>query len=365
MTETKIKLVRHREKAKELVDLFRASFGHDMSVELWDWKYIQHPLASGDPEIIVAMDNGKIVGARPLLLAEMWLKDEKTKVAQPCDTMVHPEYQRQGILSRMNQFAIEHFREDGYALFYNFPNMQSYPGYLKLGWRKVSLAENLFQVINPQIVLDYKLGRRFLVKGLGLLYNAISKTGKHRSLVVTLPNNYQTEVVDQFVDELKQDYLRDKSAIELDRSEDYLRWRFDQHPENSYKYILARKDNRLCGYGVVSTEDMGRGLIRGRVIDYLVEEGNIEGFRVIMDACLNELRKRKCSFISVSLFGNPRFSQELIDSFGFKSSQRLPYRRFFEEGNFVVRQVSDWVMEKTDIYDREKWNVTDAYRDST
>jgi GNAT superfamily N-acetyltransferase len=225
-----IRLLKHREKREELLDLFLASFGHNMSAELWDWKYLQNPLASADPEVIVAIDNGKIVGARPFLLAEMWLKDEKVKVAQPCDTMVHPEHRREGIFSRMNQFAIEYLKRDGYAFFYNFPGPMSRPGYLKQDWKIVAVTETLYRFDNPQKVISYKLKNKFLGTSLGFFYDKLLNT---RGKVSALSSSFQIEVFNHFPYELKQvDTLRDKSAIELARGESYLRWRFDQHPEH-------------------------------------------------------------------------------------------------------------------------------------
>ena len=110
----KIELIRHRTRIEELLDLFQVSFGHDMSAELWNWKYFLNPLVSADPVIIVAISKGKIVGARPLLPAEIWIGDEKTKAAQPCDTMVHPEHRREGIFYQMNVWRVQSLQTTGY-----------------------------------------------------------------------------------------------------------------------------------------------------------------------------------------------------------------------------------------------------------
>jgi len=72
--EVEIKLVRHRQAEKELVDLFQASFKLDKSHEIWRWKYTENPLASEDPDIIVAACDGKIVGARPFVVLEFWIR---------------------------------------------------------------------------------------------------------------------------------------------------------------------------------------------------------------------------------------------------------------------------------------------------
>ncbi len=57
-----IRLAKHFEEKEKLLNLFQASFGFSISMEHWDWKHLQNPLASSDPEVIVAVDNGKIIG---------------------------------------------------------------------------------------------------------------------------------------------------------------------------------------------------------------------------------------------------------------------------------------------------------------
>ena len=358
-----IKLVKHQGKKEELLDLYRVCFGFSMSAELWDWKYIQNPLSSTDPEIIVAIANGKIVGARPLLLAEMWLRDEIVKTVQPCDTMVHPEHRREGIFSQMNQFALEYAREKDYAFFYNFPNQMSGPGNLKQGWKIVSVAEHLHQLTNPKRVISYKLKNRPLGTVAGFFYDKIIKA---RPKVTSVSSSLQIKVSDQFTDELKSvDILSNKSIINLVRSESYLRWRFDQHPEYSYKYIMVKRGEDLCGYAAVSVQKRLSGLIYGTIIDYVVKDKDIDCFMVLMNACLIELDKFKCDLITVCAFTQPIFQEKLLKHFGFKSPIKFPYNKVLSKNYFVVRETKEDILKKIDIYNKENWQVTYAYMDTT
>jgi predicted N-acetyltransferase YhbS len=112
-----IRLVKHSEEKEQLLDLFRASFGHSRRAELWDWKYIQNPLATPDPEVIVSLDNGRIVGAWPFRPLEIWLGNGKARAALGSDAMVHPEHQRKGINTRMYEYGMEYLKQNGYALY--------------------------------------------------------------------------------------------------------------------------------------------------------------------------------------------------------------------------------------------------------
>ena len=358
-----IKLERHRERILELLDLFQLSFGLNISTELWHWKYLQNPLAAADPLVIVALDSGKIVGARPFLLSEMWLKDEKVKAAQPCDTIVHPEHRHKGILDRMNQFAIDYFKENGYALFYNFPNSRSLGGYLKQGWRIVSRTEGLCRFAHPQRLISHKLKTRLGGYVLGFFYDKLLNTRIGEGSLSS--SFFQFEVSDRFIDELKKvDTLRDKTAIDLVRDESYLRWRFDQHPEHKYKYIMVRKGKELWGYAVVNWQEQSNGLVYGMIVDYLVRDNDIECFRILMNESLNELEKLKCDLVFVWAFSQPRFREELLRHFSFKSPLKFPYGRLLGKSYFVAREIDERVPGKIDVYNGGNWRVTHAYHDT-
>ena len=358
-----IKLVKHSEEKGQLLDLFRASFGHGVSEEYWNWKYLQNSLASTDPEVIVASDNGRIVGARPFLLADMWLQDEKGKTAQHCDTMVHPEYQGKGIFNRMGQFSIEYLKENGYVLSYGFPGPMSRTGFLKQGWRVVVQKETMLRVLDPRKLIEYKLSNKLLGNGLGFLYSTLLNTSLKELPQTSTP--FQVEVFDRFSDELKGiDTLRDISGIDLVRDENYLRWRFDKHPVGNYRYIIAKRDEELWGYAVIDSREGDNNLVYGFIIDYLVKHGDVACFQMLIGECLKELAKSRCDIVTAWMFGNSEFKKQLLKRFNFKSSLQFPYNRVFSYGYMDAIRVNEHRTAKVDIYDKENWRVTYAYADT-
>lgn len=82
----------------------------------------------GRSVLAVVYDLDKPVAARAL-----WRNDLEQKQAyQPVDTCVLPSYQGRGIFREMTQKALEFLPTD--TAIYNFPNHQSRPAYLKIGW---------------------------------------------------------------------------------------------------------------------------------------------------------------------------------------------------------------------------------------
>ena len=362
-----IELAKHRQRRDELLDLFRLSFGHDMSAELWDWKYLRNPLTTAEPEVIVALDSGKIVGARPLLFDRMWLGNKKIKVAQTGDVMVHHHYRRQGIYSQMNEFALNYCKANGYSLLYSFPSRITLQVNLKQGWEIVTEVETLFQTVNSQKLLAHKLKSRLLGNISGYFYdNLFSTKIKNTKQITPLSDSLQVSSFDRFDDNLSAvDTLRDNSRIDLVRDETCLKWRFDQHPEHKYKYITVQRDEHLCGFAVISAQEIPSGLIDGKIVDFLVKDGDVDYFRLLINECLNDLRELECDLISIWVFTQPHLRRELFKHYDFKSSTKFPYNAFFGKCYFAAQEIDDRATEKIDIYDKNNWRVSNAYLDTT
>lgn len=355
-----VALVKHSDGMEQLVDLFRTCFNIDMTADIWAWEYLRNPLS--DPEVIVAVENGRIVGARPFTYVEMWLGNERVKAALHCDTMVHPDYQRRGIFNSMGQFSIPYLKERGYALSYGFPGPMSRPGYLRQGWKVVVQTETVFRLMNPQRVMSYKSGSSLVGGGLGFLYDRILNAKTRETSAVSSP--FDVRISDSFTDELEGlDALRGKKAIDLVRSERYIRWRFDENPEHDYTYVLAKKGGELWGYAVVSSEGSPGGLVCGTIVDYLVKNNDISCFHMLISACMEQLERQGCDIAITWVFTETEFRDHLFKHLRFKSPFKFPYNRFFGYGHLDAIRLDEEVAEAVDVYHKDSWRVTRAFSD--
>jgi len=357
-----IQLVKYRQVEAELLDLFRLSFGHDITPELWNWKHTGNYITSGDPEVIVAMDGDKMVGARPFIFIDVWLGNQKGIAAQHCDTMVHPEYQRQGLFNLMGQFSLQYLKENGCLLSYGYANLLSRSGFLKQGYRIIGTIEIMFRLLKPEKIISRKLKSKFLGSVAGLFYDKLLV--KKPKKISGLSHPFQVYVADQFIEELRQvDTLRDEKAIDLARSERLLKWRYDGHPDYKYKYIAVTREGVLSGYAVISARKEGNRLTQGLIVDYLVKNNDTTCFQVLLDSCLIEFEKSECDYASVLMISKSNPIRELFTRSGFKSSFGFPYKIFFEHGYLDAIQIQEQMIENIDIYDQENWRLSYAFSD--
>jgi GNAT superfamily N-acetyltransferase len=101
----------------------------------FEWKHRDN--AFGESPAWVAVDGDRIVGLRILMRWEFDRRGDAVRAVRAVDTATHPEYQGQGIFSRLTRAALEDLEREGVEFVFNTPNDKSRPGYLKMGWREV------------------------------------------------------------------------------------------------------------------------------------------------------------------------------------------------------------------------------------
>lgn len=358
-----IALVKHSDRMRQLVNLFSAAFRREMSEELWRWKYVQNPLSSLDSEVVVALDGAEIVGARPFMIAKMWLGDKEAKVAQHCDTMVHPNYQRRGIFNKMGKFSLSYLRDRGFALSYGFPGPLSRRGFLSQGYQVLVTKETVFRVINANRLFSSQVENRLLGKSIAFFYNGFEKFKRKNQPKRT--DLFQFEVREKVNGEMEEVYsLRGKSKIDLVREKNYLQWRFDCQPEHKYTYVLLKSNNRLVGYAVLSVQKRVRDLLFGTIVDHVVSGSDASCYQALMAKCIEILGKQECDILVISAIGEPELKKVMMKKFGFNSSSGFPYNRFFPYDYMDVLRMGTGLL-GFDVYDKENWRVTHAFQDAT
>ena len=106
-----------------------AVFKGNYTKEFFLKKYVNNIF--GRSVVVVVYLDGKPVAARGL-----WRNDIEGKEAyQPGDTCVTEICRGKGIFTEMTKRSVAMLPSD--AVVYNFPNQNSYPGYIKMGWRLV------------------------------------------------------------------------------------------------------------------------------------------------------------------------------------------------------------------------------------
>lgn len=136
----------------EIIELLKVSLGESLipkSEALWNWKHVQNPF--GKSPVLIAEENGQILGVRAFLMWEFFQKGKIVKSCRAVDTATHPEHQGKGIFKKLTMEMIEEIKKEGMVSVFNTPNTKSTPGYLKMGWEKWG---------NLPLKLDFHVGKK-------------------------------------------------------------------------------------------------------------------------------------------------------------------------------------------------------------
>ena len=139
-----IKIREYREgDEKQILNLRQTVFGDLDPVRLkkstWLWQFRHNP--AGEAFCALAEDHGIVVGQYTVIPTRFSVQGDETLFAFSCDTMIHPEYRKQGMftaLARKVYRLIE--SRHGINTVWGFPNEISLPGFTRsLNWKLLTV----------------------------------------------------------------------------------------------------------------------------------------------------------------------------------------------------------------------------------
>lgn len=236
------------------LSLYETVFDRERSTAWFRWKYEDNPYVDHVP-IVVAEDDGDLVGCRSLFAQEMRGHGAVRTAFQPCDTMVHPDYRRRGLFDRMNERSLERYAEGGPSFLFNFPNEASKRGNLNHGWREIGTVPLYYRVRDPGGALERwtdgpATEAPTRVEGRTAAAVAKSFAGRVTEGVHRTGDRLLAPAVDVDLERhepppaeaLEAAYRRSiPEAMHTNRTATFYRWRL-ANPQHAYTTYIARRD---------------------------------------------------------------------------------------------------------------------------
>gem|GEM_PF-6142085 len=191
--------------------LFERVFGKPMSPEHWRWKYRRGPLGEG--LVMVGVDGvGEVVahyGVQPL---PFQIRGRSCKAGQLTDGMIRADYRGCGRFLELCRRLLPLCDEKGFELLFVFPAARMFRVMQLAGF---FLADRVHRFAKKLTLPN----RSFL--------SSLSSLGRRFSRVELL------EAGEPSVASLWRDF-RSRCSCSLERTREYLRWRYDLHPSREY-----------------------------------------------------------------------------------------------------------------------------------
>jgi GNAT superfamily N-acetyltransferase len=228
------------------------------SPEFFRWKHLDNPF--GRSFILVASAGERIVGLRAFMRWRFRVAGRSLRAVRAVDTSTHPEYQGQGIFSRLTREALERLREDTDFVF-NTPNEKSLPGYLKMGWKLVGEIPVWVRVRRP---LRFATSLRFRTR----------EEQPAAALPAAKAPLAREVLEDGAVGRLLEDSGLAQRGITTQRDLGYLRWRYGSVSELRYQAVTVDEAGSLQGMALFRVRPRGR-LRETTVAELIVPPGDV------------------------------------------------------------------------------------------
>ena len=239
---------------KKILQLRHSVFGDldevRLNISTWYWQFRDNP--AGKAMCWVAEDNGVIVGQYTVIPTRFSLKGKETVLAFSCDTMVLPDYRKQGMfLDLANEVyrSLDAEKIRGRTV-WGFPNEAALPGFTsRLGWDSLGIIPLVIMPIRPLTMLYrhvFHINRRGLP-------GAFPKSGCGANSTSLNMQGLMIESIRSFDEEFDALWNRNSSLAPVMQIRDcsYLNWRYFGVPDFCYRPFAIRWKGELAGYMVI------------------------------------------------------------------------------------------------------------------
>ncbi|WP_422123967.1 GNAT family N-acetyltransferase [Planococcus sp. X10-3] len=318
--------------------LYQTVFGKSRSLAEWQWKFVEFTEAA--PIIIVAEQDGQIVGHAAVLKIPGVSNGRRVQLGERVDIMVHPSHQGQGIYKEIVQAMIEACTAAGIDVLYGFPAEKAKDVFLKTaGGEDLGNVPRFLAVQRPGALIGTKLPAfAKLAKIADKPYGLLTKRKSPYQLRDYAAND------SALIDEL---YHRFAAAYPLHAVRDsaYIQRRYLAHPTRDYMVQMILKEDAAVGYAVCRTEKMENGTTTATIVDLWAQPD-----AAVLTGILRTIRNTAdADAINCwAVGGSARYSA--LKSAGFRHiNSPMPFviRTFNTE--LKVSQLADWHLSQSDV----------------
>jgi hypothetical protein len=274
--------------------------------DYWNWEFEKSFF--GKAEVFAALEGSDLIGHYALLPQRYRIHGESRSAGLAVDAMVHPQRRRKGLFSSLQAFSLSH-TEQAFAMGYTI-RKEVLPAELKGGYRIVKKA--------PVFVYPIRFGavaRRLLRSAIAADAAGKAAGALHRLVFPfrRAKNGFIFRNVEQLSPSLSGFFERQKrdEDIFLEKSAQYIRWRFDRVPGVTYdKFVALDPDGRTSGYAVFRRERLFE-LDALAVVDLETADGSAEAAEALVRFVLSRAREVGCDCAAMLLLDGGSLSGRL------------------------------------------------------
>jgi hypothetical protein len=232
-----------------ILSLFKEVFGFNRDENHWNWQFINH--CQGRGIITLANMSGQTVAQYSMMRNNLNFMGREIIAAQSCDTMVRSDFRKKGLFSHLAERNYSFAAKNGVQAVFGFPNRNSYPGIVRnLKWYRIFFLNHYLLRFGYEKIWGGRFDQIHKhVRGMLNRLKYISLRFRQKNIDISV----SYELPDDLDDCLAE--IRDYEVLSVWKDLNYLRWRYQNHPNFIYKFHILRYINRING--IIITRNLG------------------------------------------------------------------------------------------------------------
>jgi ribosomal protein S18 acetylase RimI-like enzyme len=301
---------------------------------MWEWKFEHNP--DGAAHIWLGEEDGQIAGCYILTPVMMRAGRDRALGAQSVDAAVNPDFRGRGVFTQLAEAALREAAEAGVQIVFAFPSEGAFGGQVRVGYK-------------PQLELP---------KAYRPLLWPPSRRGAG-GFTVGEPDGFDERF------EVFSERGGVAGEISLLRDARYLRWRFDEHPTQSYERLTCERDGEMRGYCVLRIRRGGHMTV-GYVVDLQVLPGDNEAARFLVRHALRRLHALGAR-VAITWERPSGASARALRGAGFSSRYASLRGGLRREGGYVEQLIAFYADDRrpcsADAMSEMRWSLVPADAD--
>ena len=290
---------------EKIIPLIREEYpnGEMSDFRYLSWEYFANP--QGPPELVCARsEKDEVVGQYLVIPIRYQIDGKSVDGSLSLNTLTRADYRGQGLFTKMAKQTYAQCKKRGLALTVGFPNMSSFPGFVK----KLEFVHigNAVLLVRPLQITSLVIG--------ALKRHKYPKYQSYRE-----PNSlghiesFRTRGIEISTFDLEKDaniyksYLASRGLLyqQTDRSLQYLKWRYQDIPTRSYSLLKATRNGRFLAMAVIRLRKV-YGMEAGFYIDFncLPDDESLMAARALDSYCRLIFKAHGAVFVGVLMAPN-------------------------------------------------------------
>lgn len=347
-----------KEHLPAVIELWKEQYSADdvqTRTILFQWFTEQNPFLSGRAPYFVLIDGERVVGLHGFMPLRFRVNGVTRMGRLAQDALLAKECRGKGLgkvfLEQITTLA------PGFAgaLWFNEPNHKMY---IKAGWTDVTGLTAMIRIYDPSDLLRSRIKNSALL-GIASALGRAALWLRHLATPRGNSPGVRVASIDRFTDAF--DALYDRVApqlgISVERTKDYLNWRFCDKPFSAYRRLAATDEHGgLLGYLVSKTVRDSSGAA-GEIVDVLFLPDRPDVLAALVGAALREFEAVRAS--SVKILCSSSRATRVLSRMGFIRARRDDYfmvTNVGELGDVPATEISGWYITLSDA-DGDAWTV--------